>query len=261
MKKVVSVFLIVCSTVVAHTQTTDASGRKQGYWKKKDEKTGRLIYEGEFRDDKPVGKFRYYYPNDSVHSIMYFKMGSTAAYAKLFHMNGKRMAEGKYLSKEVKDSVWTYYDEAGVLLSSEKYANGKKEGISYVYFPDGTVSEERNYKNGLMDGPFKQYFDAKKVRAQGSYLKGELDGRVCYYFPNGTEAAAGYYVNGQKNGPWIYRASGGNITDKELYTNGKLADKKETEAFFSKHKTAEVKPSTGTPAQKAKPAPAKTNTK
>ena len=55
-----------------YAQTTDAAGKKQGYWKKKDEKN-HLLYEGEFKDDKPVGKFKYYYPNDSVRAIMSFK--------------------------------------------------------------------------------------------------------------------------------------------------------------------------------------------
>lgn len=244
------VFFLCCSVCLA--QTVDALGRKQGYWKKKDEKTGRLIYEGEFKDDKPVGKFRYYYPNDSVRSIMHFKDGGKSAYARLFHLSGKRMAEGRYTGKELKDSVWTYYDEAGVLISREKYVNGKKEGASFVYFPDGTISEERNYKNDLQDGPFKQYFDAKRLRAQGVFVKGNLEGKVSYYFPNGVEAAAGYYVNGQKNGPWIYKSQDGKITDKELYKNGQQAGKKETEDFFSKNKPAETKTPPATPESKSK---------
>lgn len=247
MQKAVFVFLIL-STLLGGAQTTDAAGKKQGYWKKKDEKTGKLIYEGEFKDDVPVGKFKYYYPNDSVRAIMHFRNGGKSAYAKLFHMGGRRMAEGKYVGKETKDSVWTYYDETGTLISREKYVMGKKEGTSYVYFPDGTISEERNFKNDLQDGPFKQYFDGKKLRSSGNYLKGNFEGRVCYYYPNGIEAGAGYYVNGQKNGPWIYKSSEGKITEKELYIKGQLAGKKETDEFFSKNK------STGSPQSQPKPA-------
>jgi len=208
---------------------------------KKDEKTGKIIYEGEFKDDKPVGKFKYYYPNDSVRALVYFRPAG-GAYAKLFHMGGRRMAEGKYLTKEIKDSVWTYYDEAGILLSREGYKNGKKEGAAYVYFPDGKISEERFFKNDLQEGDFKQYFDDKRVRVKGSYTKGQMHGRVVYYYPNGTEAAAGNYTNGQKSGAWIYKSKEGKITEKELYINGKLADEKETKAFFDKNKLPENKP-------------------
>ena len=49
----------------------------------------------------------------------------------------------------------------------------------------------------------------------------------------------GYYKNGKQNGPWIYRSKDGKVTEKELYRNGELASKKETEAFFSKNKVQE----------------------
>jgi antitoxin component YwqK of YwqJK toxin-antitoxin module len=253
--KYVLLFLPLLLSLSLLAQTTDANGKKQGYWKKKDEKTNRLAYEGEFKDDKPVGTFKYYYPNDSVRAIMTFKQNGKVAYARLFHQTtGKRMGEGKYI-QELKDSVWTYYDESGKLLSKDNYVNGKKHGMSYVYLPDGRLAEERNYKTDLQHGPFKQYLDGKRLRGQGNYVNGQLDGKATYYYPNGVEVAAGFYKNGAKIGPWIYREENGKIKEKELFIDGKLASLKETEAFFSKHKTVEQTPPTGTatatPKQKA----------
>jgi len=239
MRKSVFIFFVIQSLVFT-AQTTDANGKKQGYWKKKDEKTNKLIYEGQFKDDKPVGKFKYYYPNDSVRAVMLFKSDGKSSFVRLYHMNGKRMAEGKYIGKEAKDSTWNYYDESGALISKENYLTGKKNGMSYVYLPDGKLSEERNYKLDVQDGPFKQYFDGKNLKGQGTYVNGQLDGRVVYYFPNGTEVAAGFYKNGVKNGPWIYREENGKIKEKELFKNGKQANKKETDAFFSKNKPKEA---------------------
>lgn len=234
------VFLFFILFQMSYGQTTDAKGRKQGYWKKTDDK-GKLVYEGEFKDDKPVGKFKYYYPNDSIRAIMTFKDGGKVAHARLFHMNGKKMGVGKYINKETKDSVWSYYDELGAMISKEKYKMGKKEGTSFVYLPDGGVSEEKNYKEDILEGPYKEYFDGKNLKSQGSYSKGRLEGRVSYYYPNGVEVAAGYYRNGLKNGAWIYKTESGKIREKELYKNGNLASQKETDAFFSKNNPAEVK--------------------
>jgi len=235
------IITFILNNLFYFSQTTDAGGKKQGYWKKKDEKTNKLIYEGEFKDDKPTGKFKYYYVNDSVQAIMFFKDGGKIAYAKLFHLTGKKMGEGKYI-KEIKDSIWLFYDEKGILISKDNYVLGKKEGQSFVYLPDGTIAEERNFKLDVQQGMFKQYYDGKKVKGIGHYINGNLDGRVVYYFPNGIEVAAGYYVNGQKNGPWIYRTQKGGIQEKELFINGKLATKKQTEEFFSKNKTIETSP-------------------
>lgn len=233
-KALLLLFLLAC--LLPHAQTTDAKGRKQGYWKKTDDRN-KLVYEGEFKDDIPVGKFKYYYPNDSVRAILIFQNEGKIAYAKLYHMNGKRMAEGKYINKEVKDSVWKYYDELGVLISMDRYKQGKKNGVCYVYLPDGNIAEERGYKEDVMDGPFKEYFGKDVIRSQGKYVDGKMEGRVSYHYPNGIEAAAGFYKNGLKNGPWLYRFENGNIKEKELYKNGKLANAKETEEFFLKAKT------------------------
>jgi antitoxin component YwqK of YwqJK toxin-antitoxin module len=234
----------IAASFSVSSQTVDAKGLKQGYWKKKDEKTNKLLYEGEFKDNKPVGKFKYYYPNDSAQAIFSFRNDGKFSYAWLFHPTGKKMAEGKYINEykgndinRIKDSVWTYYDDAGIKISKESYVNGKKSGTSYVYFPDGTLSEERNYKDGVENGPFRQYFDGKAIRGMGNYVNGNLDGKNVYYFPGGIEAAVGYYKNGKKIGPWIYRDSKGNVKERELYKDGVPASQKETEAFFKKSKT------------------------
>lgn len=234
--------LLLCAGIFA--QTTDANGRKQGYWKKKDP-SGKLLYEGEFKDDKPVGKFKYYYPNDTVKAILNFRSNGT--YAQLYHMNGKKMAAGKYSSKEIKDSIWSYFDEAGVLISKDSYKAGKKNGLCLVYLPDGKISEEKNYKEDKLHGDFKEYFDGVNLRSKGTYLDGQLDGRTVYYYPNGTEVAAGYHRNGLKTGPWIYRTETGKVREKELYRNGVQASPKETEEFFAKNKEAGTTPSDNTP--------------
>lgn len=239
MKKILPLLFLLQATCY-FTQTTDANGKKQGYWRKKDDTGNHLVYEGEFKDDKPVGKFKYYYPNDSVRAIMNFRQNGKVAYAKLFHLStGKRMGEGKYI-QEVKDSVWIYYDENGTLLSKDNYVMGKKNGISYVYLPDGKLAEERNYKMDVQDGPFKQYLDGKRLRGQGNYVNGQLDGKATYYYPNGVEVATGWYKNGQKTGPWIYKEDSGKIKERELYKDGKLASQKEADEFFAKSKQKET---------------------
>jgi len=257
MSKYYFVIFSVFVFLLGYGQTqTDANGKKQGYWKKKDEKTNKLIYEGLFKDDKPQGIFKYYYPHDTIKAIMNFKQDGKIAYSTMFHLTGKKMAYGKYIGED-KDSVWTYYDEKAVLISRETFVKGKKEGMEYVYFPDGVVSEERKYKAGKMDGPFKLYYDKALVKSEGVYLNGQLEGKNAYYFPNGVTAAVGYYKNGVKTGPWIYRDKNGKVKEKELYKAGKLATKKETDEFFNKNKTSDEKPK----AMDTKTTTAKTNTK
>ncbi len=188
MLKIGTTIIIFLFSTQLLAQTLDANKQKQGYWKKKDEKTNKLIYEGMFKDDKPQGVFKYYYPNDSLKAIMNFKKDGKIAYSTLFHPNGKKMAIGKYIDEQ-KDSVWVYFDETGVLISKETMTMGKKNGTMYVYFPDGVISEEKNYKLDVQHGPFKQYYDKTLLKGEGTYVNGQLDGKNAFYYPNGVSAA------------------------------------------------------------------------
>src|SRR5688572_22691299 len=106
---------------------TDKAGKKQGVWKKKDA-AGKMLYEGQFIDDKPSDTFTYYYPSGEVKAINHFSDKGRIARAQLFHLNGKKMAEGKYVV-EKKDSVWKFYNEEGVLIAEENYVFDKKDGL------------------------------------------------------------------------------------------------------------------------------------
>ncbi len=236
------VFIFFLPFIFIAQNKTDASGKKQGYWKKKDEKTGSILYEGTFKDDKPTGYFKHYYPGDTARrSVTYYKDGGKVAYTKMYYqLTGKLMAEGKYVN-EKKDSIWLYYDDAGVLLSKESFKNGKKEGLCLVYLPDGAIAEEKNFKDDLPDGPWKQYFDGKLLKAEGNYVKGKFDGKVSYYYPGGVAAATGIYKNGCREGVWLYKDKDGKITSKEVWKNCKQLSDKEAEAFLKKGKEAETK--------------------
>jgi antitoxin component YwqK of YwqJK toxin-antitoxin module len=143
MKKII-VFFLMISVFCGNAQTLDGTGKKQGYWKKKDEKTGNLLYEGEFKDNKPIGVFKHYYPGDTAkRAVTYYKDGGKIAYTSLYHQRtGKIMAKGKYIN-ELKDSVWNFYDEAGVLISKDVYKLGKKDGKCLVFFAGWQLSRRK----------------------------------------------------------------------------------------------------------------------
>jgi len=200
---------------------TDEKGRKQGYWEKIDPNSKKPIYKGNFKDDKPQGMFTYYYKDmDSVRTKMEFRQDGKIGYAKLYYMSGKLEAAGKYVGEQ-KDSLWSFYDAAGVLISTDYFTNGKKNGPCKIFFPDGKLAEEKNYKDGKLNGPFKQYADGKKIKAEGAYLNDNYDGKCSWYYPSGFAAAQGVYVNGVKKGVWIYKDKEGKVQSKEVWVDGK----------------------------------------
>jgi len=235
-KYFISVLFIVllCNSFAQTKNQTDAAGLKQGYWEKLDPKTGKKIYKGSFKNNKPQGVFYYYYSgSDSIRSKSDFRQDGKIAYVTMYHISGIMLAKGKYINEQ-KDSVWNFYDTImGKLLSTDIYVNGKKNGTSKVYFLNGAVSEERNYKNDLLEGPFKQLFDDKKgIRAEGTYVANEYNGKCSWYYPNGVAAAQGFYEKGVKKGVWLYKLESGKIKEKEVWQNGKLLNQKEMDAYF-----------------------------
>ena len=239
-KEIIILFFCLLNALAFSQNKTDDAGKKQGPWVKMDKQTGKKIYEGVFKDDKPQGTFKYYYPaSDSVRTKMSFKNDGKYAYATMFHLNGKLQAKGKYIG-ELKDSIWTYYDEMAKLLSYETYKEGKKNGKSLVYYPSGNISEEKNYKMGLLDGPFKQLYDDKKTKAEGTYSEDQFIGKCTFYFPNGVAVANGVYEKGGiKKGIWLYKTIENKVESREVWINGKQLSEKLAEEYFKKNKIPE----------------------
>ena len=64
--------------------------------------------------------------------------------AHLYHSNGKIQAVGLY-QNELKEQLWKYYDNREKLIREENYRNGKLEGQTSLYYPDGNVLEKSIY--------------------------------------------------------------------------------------------------------------------
>jgi antitoxin component YwqK of YwqJK toxin-antitoxin module len=204
---------------IKYDNKTDDKGLKQGLWEKKDDK-GFKVFQGEFKDNKPIGIMKQYYKgNDSIKAILQYRKDGNV-FAQLFNeANGKKNAEGKYV-KEKKDSLWKFYDDLGILISSETYKNGSKQGLSKVYFPNGKVSDETTYANDKKQGIIKKFYESGQLKSEQSYKLGILEGLSVIYYPDKTEAARGYYKNGVKNHIWVYKKQDGNLESKEYWWEG-----------------------------------------
>jgi antitoxin component YwqK of YwqJK toxin-antitoxin module len=218
----------------------DSKGLKQGEWVKTDPKTNLAVYKGQFKDNKPIGVFKYFYENtDLIKSEIKFKNDCKTAYAEVYYISGKIQAKGKYID-EKKDSVWTFYSEFGEILSKENYKNGLKEGKSFIYYPNGQLLEEIYFKNNLKEGVNKQFYESKQLKYESNYKNGKLVGKNTYYYPNGMVASVGMYNQlGNKNGVWISKDKDGKVTEKEVYDNGKLLQGKAAEEWINNNKNKE----------------------
>ena len=246
--------LLICFSFVAFAQDapnkTDAAGKKQGHWIKLDENK-KKVYDGNFVNDIPVGKFIYYYSTGIVRAENIFSENGKVAHVKLFHPGGKLMAEGKYVN-EKKDSMWVFYDEEAVLLAKENYSNGLKNGSSKVYYRNGQLSEEKTWKMGKQEGPRTKYFEDGAVKYKGQYINDKVEGKVTFYHQNGKVDAEGVYVNDLKNGDWKYYKEDGTLIRTDKYDNGRLTSpdvnvitKEQEDKLKQQYQDFEIKDPTG----------------
>jgi Uncharacterized protein conserved in bacteria len=205
---------------------TDASGKKQGFWRKLNSK-GEKVYEGRFKADIPIGEFRYYYPDGKVKALSVISDNGKYSKTISYFQNGKKMAEGNYRD-EKKDSLWKFYtDVDGTLISEEYYKEGKKEGVSKNYFPGKGVSEVVNWKNGLREGKWLEFYTDGNIKINGQYKNDEKEGTFRAFYESGQIMSVGLYVNGHAQGTWTYFNEKGKLERMETYKEGFLVKTQE----------------------------------
>lgn len=203
---------------------TDAQGRKQGPWRKMEGQV--LLYEGQFKDDKPYDTFRYYYPDGKQKAVTKFSDQGLTANSRLFHPNGKLMAEGRYINQQ-KDGKWDYYNEKEILVATEFYKEGVKHGSWITYYDNGQVSEEIPWENGQRQGIWKQYYPDGQLKSRAIYQDDRLEGLAQFYYPSGRSMMSGTYLNSLKEGEWIVFSEDGGTLQREIYDKGYLIKSEE----------------------------------
>jgi antitoxin component YwqK of YwqJK toxin-antitoxin module len=227
---VISIFSLALLIPCLHAQDsgkinfTDKNGLKQGHWIKTDGK-GHKVYEGFFRDGKPVGTFRRFYDNDSLQSVLNYSEDGKAAEAVFFHSNGNIASKGRYVN-QAKEGKWEFYSALykDYLIGEQEYLHNLRNGLSVKYYPDRTVSERMTYTNDLKSGEWTQYYSNGKICLKGNYNNGKLDGRFETFYGNGKTEYSGFYINDSRNGDWFCYNPDGKLKSKINYANGLATD-------------------------------------
>jgi antitoxin component YwqK of YwqJK toxin-antitoxin module len=211
--------LILCFPflVSAQINQTDADGLRQGKWEKR-YPSGKLIYEGQFKDGEPVGEWTRYYPGGLVKAKIHYDTDS--AFTQLFNEQGKKIAEGNYVN-EKRAGKWTLYSD-GIKISEESYVEGQKHGISRKFYPTGELFEKTEWKNGLQEGDYEVFFKNGEPYMQCKYSEGKRNGLCLSYFKNGRVEMEAHYKNNLRHGEWKFYNNEGDHLYTLKYEEGKL---------------------------------------
>lgn len=204
------------------------------------------------------------YPNGSVSSEGIIKNGKANGFWKSYYVTGIKRSEGKY-STFLLDSIWIFYDQAGdttekisylfdkkngyyfkykkdpsrglYIWSKELFAGNMKEGIAYIYFPDGKVQQTFTFNGGKKEGLSKEYDKDGNVITLLEYNKDFLvtrekinridnnrlkQGEWKDFYPDGRIKTEKTYKDDQLHGYYKEYDNRGNLTVTMLYDNGAL---------------------------------------
>ncbi|MEO9569978.1 MAG: toxin-antitoxin system YwqK family antitoxin [Polaribacter sp.] len=203
------------------------NNKRTGLWKKY-YSNKRIRYEGQFKNGKEIGTFKFYDITTSKHPIIIktFFEDSDSLFVQFYTLNGKIETEG-VLNGRKRVGNWKYFYADGTLMSEENYKNGLLDGEQLIYYPDGQVTEFAIYKNGLKHGVVSKYSSKGILIEEITYKEGKPNGVAKYFELNGNLKETGVYKDGKRFGKW------------EFYLDGEIAsekDKKAKRSSFNKKK-------------------------
>lgn len=238
---------IANGTLFAQVNQVDSKGRKQGKWEKVYPGTRIYVYRGEFKDDKPIGTFVYFYKSGKSKAVIEHS-NTSRSFGYFYHETGGVMSYGRYTNLK-KDSIWDTWDKIGRLSSRAEYENDSLHGMKVVYYlpsEQGDKSQRPmtiyNYNNGALHGEFKEYFDTGKLKNTGSYENNKKVGVWESYHVDGGKMTSQRYKGGVRHGWCIGYDKTGKEEGKKYFYYGRLLEGKELKKKMSELKRLGINP-------------------
>lgn len=186
---------------------------------------GNLYYSGEFLDGKPKPGSHFWWYDFDTDGLLKEQhiMGASPSdiEAIKYDADGHKRGQGAYFNRK-KTGEWQFWDENGLLRSTQEFKEDLPHGSCVTYYESGQVLKEEVYQDGIQNGPFTEYFKRGKAKAKGHFTNGQFDGPFELFFETGASEVRGMYVSGLKDGTWIMFNQDGSM---QVVTNFKLGEK------------------------------------
>jgi uncharacterized protein len=192
---------------------------------------GVLTREGLFKNDEYEREWYIYNYDGSLSSEHYYIEGEEHGVQKTYNVRGeldswKEAEYGKIILQNFMDSTGKVVDEykefhGKVTLKDPgnsyveyeaTYKNGKSDGVSTWYLPNGNISTIGSFVNHERSGEWKYFYDNGKLSAIYNYVDGELEGEVLSYYYDGELKGKTNYIYGERAG-----------IDYDYYKNGQVS--------------------------------------
>lgn len=219
MRILIIIFLLVPVFAFSQINQTDSNGLRQGFWQKKQD-NGKLIYEGSFKDGKPVGEWKRYHPGGQVKALLNYQQDSDSAFTQLFDKRRNKVAEGNYIDQR-KEGSWIYYSQRQK-IAEEYFLKGIKNGISKRYYNTGELLETAEWLNGNKHGKYQTFYKNGKPYLQCKMSNNERHGLCLVHTQSGKLEMEANYENNLRDGAWKFYNQNGEFHYQLNYDKGEL---------------------------------------
>ncbi len=209
-----------------------------------------------FKDGLEGGTAYEYAQDGRIIQIITYKKGYVYKRQRINRYDANHQADGRWIwfypdekvrlvgffNHGLKNGYFKSYDEAGNLVSTEKYTNGEKEkkavALSQLevrtdYYPDGKIKVQATYnKKGLPEGIRREYNKSGKVKKAYIFRNGKMIGEGIFtdagqregfwkeFYLDGSLKAAGLFTKDLKTGLWKYYYPDGILEETGKYVDG-----------------------------------------
>jgi antitoxin component YwqK of YwqJK toxin-antitoxin module/tetratricopeptide (TPR) repeat protein len=177
-------------------------------------------FEATFKAGKRGGVAKAYHHNGTTKSAYTYVDNTAEGPFTEWYSNGQKSNEGTFKEGHMV-GAHTEWSMNGNLRSEEHYDDqGRNEGVSRLYTPEGQVIAEMEYNRGLLMR--YRYFDRTgKKLSEAARAKGKFQFQGSY--PDGSKRMQGVYLDeGAKDGLWTWYWPDGSLNEEENMDKGKL---------------------------------------
>ena len=123
------------------------NGQARGWYSNR-----QLQYQGQFRNDEPVGRFFWWHENGNRSTVGQFdRAGDRNGRWIWWHENGMKKIEGSYKDDQP-SGVWRSWDQTGKLIKNKDYDNLPDQQEDQVNPLDGFSALEKDSDEGSIEG-------------------------------------------------------------------------------------------------------------
>jgi antitoxin component YwqK of YwqJK toxin-antitoxin module len=184
-------------------EETWESGKKNGYFKYADEKTGVVVVEGSFKNDSLDGEVKGYYMNGLPMYVKHYREGVRQGSAISYFDNGKVEQIANFDNDMPDGAVISYYPDS-ILRYVKEYKKGMPHGRYYLFHRNGCAANEDYYKDGKHDS-ISRVYDAVTCNliAESRWKTGKRNGAFIEYNAFGDTLRIETFKEDQRDGRFM----------------------------------------------------------